>query len=45
MKAVLRRKHITLSPSKKNLKRATTSSLKVHLKPLEQKEAITPKRS
>jgi hypothetical protein len=37
MKAVLRGKLITLSASKKKLKRAYTSSLTAHLKALEQK--------
>ena len=45
MKAVLREKLIALSASKKKLKRAYTSSLRVHLKVLEQKEANSPKRS
>jgi hypothetical protein len=43
MKAVVRRKLIALSVSKKKLKRA--SSLTAHLKTPEQKEANTPKRS
>ena len=38
MKAVLRRKLIGLSASKKKLERAYTSSLKAHIKALEQKE-------
>jgi hypothetical protein len=45
MKAVLRRKLIALNASKKKLERAYTSSLTSHLKPLEQKEANSPKRS
>jgi hypothetical protein len=45
MRAVLREKLIALSASKKKLKRAYTSSLRVHLKVLEQKEANSPKRS
>jgi hypothetical protein len=45
MKAVLRRKLLVLSTSKKKLERAYTSSLTAHLKTLEQKEANTPKRS
>jgi hypothetical protein len=45
MKSVLRRKLIALSASKKKLERAYTSSLTTYLKALEQKEAITPKRS
>jgi hypothetical protein len=45
MKAVLRGKLIALSSSKKKLERAYTSSLTVHLKALEQKEANLPKRS
>jgi hypothetical protein len=45
MKAVLRGKLIALSASKKKLKRVYTSSLTVHLKTLEQKEANTSKRS
>jgi hypothetical protein len=45
MKAVVRRKLIALSASKKKLERAYTSSLTAHLKALEQKEANTPKRS
>ena len=45
MKAVLRGKRIALSACKKKLERAHTSSLTVHLKALEQKEANTPKRS
>jgi hypothetical protein len=45
MKAVLRGKLIALSASKKKLERAYTSSLTIHLKALEQKEANSPKRS
>jgi hypothetical protein len=45
MKAVVRRKRIALSASKKKLKRAYTSSLTAHLEALELKEANTPKRS
>jgi hypothetical protein len=45
MKAFLRGKLIALSASKKKLERAHTSSLKTHLKALEQKEANSPKRS
>ena len=45
MKAVLRRKIIALSVSKKKLERVYTSSLTAHLKTLEQKEAISPKRN
>ena len=45
MKAVLRGKHIALSASKKKLERAYTSSLRAHLKALEQKEANSPRRS
>jgi hypothetical protein len=45
MAAVLREKLIALSASKKKLERAYTSSLKAHLKSLEQKEANSPKRS
>jgi hypothetical protein len=41
MKAVLRRKLIALSASKKKLERAYTSSLRAHLKTLEQKDANT----
>jgi hypothetical protein len=39
MKAVLKRKLIALSASKKKLERAYTSSLTAHLKALDQKEA------
>jgi hypothetical protein len=45
MKAVLRRKLIALSASKKKLEIAYTSNLTAHLKALEQKEANTSKRS
>ena len=45
MKAVLRRKLIALSTSKKKLERAHISSLTTHLKALEQKETNSPKRS
>jgi hypothetical protein len=45
MKAVLRGKLIALNASKKKLERAYASSLTVHLKALEQKEAKSPKRS
>jgi hypothetical protein len=45
MKAVVREKLITLSASKKKLERPYTNSLTAHLKPREQKEANTPKRS
>ena len=38
-------KFISVSASKKNLERAYTSSLTVHLKALEQKEENSPKRS
>ena len=44
-KAVLRRKCIALSASKKQLVRAYTSSLTAHLEALEQKEANSPRRS
>ena len=44
MKAFLRLKLIALSASKKKLERAHTSSLKTHLKALEQREANLPKR-
>jgi hypothetical protein len=43
MKAVLRGKLIALSASKNKLERAYTSILTAHLKPLEQKEANSPK--
>jgi hypothetical protein len=45
MKAFQRGKLISLSASKKKLERAYTSSLTAHLKALEQKEAISPKKS
>ena len=45
MKAFLRGKLIALSASKKKVERAHISSLKTHLKSLEQKEANSPKRS
>jgi hypothetical protein len=45
LKAVLRRKLIALSTSKKKLERAYNSGLTSHLKALEQKEANSPKRS
>jgi hypothetical protein len=45
MKVVLRGKLIAVSAFKKKLERAYTSSLRAHLKSLEQKEANTPKRS
>jgi hypothetical protein len=45
MKAVVRGKLIALSAFKKKLKRTYTSSLTVHLKPVELKEANIPKRS
>jgi hypothetical protein len=45
MKAFLTEKLIALSASKKKLQRAHTSSLPTKLKPLEQKEANSPKRS
>ena len=45
MKAVLRGKLIALSASKKKMERGYTSSLVTHLKALEQKEAISPRRS
>ena len=45
MKSVLRGKLIALSASKKKLERAYTSSLTEHLKSLEQKKVISPKRS
>jgi hypothetical protein len=43
MKAVLRGKLINLSASKKKPERAHTSSLKAHLKVLEQKKQIHPR--
>jgi ABC-type oligopeptide transport system substrate-binding subunit len=45
MKAMLREKLIALSASEKKLERPYTTSLTVHLKAQEQKEANTPKRS
>jgi hypothetical protein len=45
MKAVLRRKLIALTASKKKLERAYTSSFTANLQALDQKEANTPKRS
>ena len=45
MKAALREKLIALSASKKKLERAYASSLTVHLKAVEQKEAKSLKRS
>jgi hypothetical protein len=45
MKAMLRRKHIYPSASKKKQERAYTSNFIAHLKALEQKEANTSKRS
>jgi hypothetical protein len=45
MKAILRRKLIALSASKKKLERAYTSSLTAHLEALELKESNSPKRS
>jgi hypothetical protein len=44
-KAILRGKFIALSTSKKKLERAYTSSLAAYLKPLENKEANSSKRS
>ena len=44
MKAVVRRKLIALSASKKKLKRAHTSSLTAHLDALELKEAMGKSR-
>jgi hypothetical protein len=44
MKAVLRGKLIVLSASQKKLERVYTTSLTAHLKALEKKEAILPKR-
>jgi hypothetical protein len=44
MKAVLRGKFIALSASKEILEKACTSSLKTHLKALEQKKENLPKR-
>jgi hypothetical protein len=45
MKAFLREKLIALSTSKKKLERAHSSSLTIHLKALEIKEANSPKKS
>jgi hypothetical protein len=45
VKAVLRRKLIALSASKKKLEKTYTSSLTAHLYVLEQKEANSAKRS
>jgi hypothetical protein len=45
MKVFLRGKLKVLSASKKKLERVHTSSLRTHLKALEQKEANSPKRS
>jgi hypothetical protein len=45
MKALLRRKLIALSASKKKLERAHISSLTTHLKALEQKKANSPNKS
>jgi hypothetical protein len=45
MKAFLTGKLIALSASKKKLQREHTSSLTIHLKALEQKEATSPKSS
>jgi exonuclease III len=45
MKAFLRGKLIALSASKNKLEKAHISSLTTHLKPLQQKEANSPKRS
>jgi hypothetical protein len=45
MKAILRVKLITLSVSKKKLKRAYTISLTAHLGTLELKQANSPERS
>jgi hypothetical protein len=45
MKSFLKGKFRALSASKKKLERAHTSSLTMHLKALEQKEANSPKRS
>jgi hypothetical protein len=44
-KAFLKAKLIALSASKKKLERAHTRSLTTHLKPLEKREANSPKRS
>jgi hypothetical protein len=45
MKAFVRGKLIALSASKKKLEKAHTSRLTTHLKVLEKKEEISPKRS
>jgi hypothetical protein len=45
MRAVLRGKFIVLSAFKKKQERVYISGLTAHLKALEQKEAIIPKRS
>ena len=45
MNAVLRRKLIALSASKKKLERAYNNSLTAHLKAVEEKEASIHKRS
>jgi hypothetical protein len=45
MKAALRGKFIAVSTFIKKLEKFHTSNLTAHLKPLEQKEANTPKRS
>jgi hypothetical protein len=45
MKEVLRGKLIALSASQKKLERTYSSSLTIHLKALEQKEANIPKKS
>jgi hypothetical protein len=45
MKAVLRRKLIAMSATKKKLESACTSSLTAHLKTVEQKEENLPKRN
>ena len=44
MKAGLRGKLIAQNASKKKLEKAYTSSLMTHLKALEEKEAISPRR-
>jgi len=44
-KSNAKRKHLALSISIKKLESSYTSSLRAHLKALEQKEANTPKRS
>jgi hypothetical protein len=45
MKAFLRGKLIAWSANEKKLERACTSTLRAHLKALEQKETNSPKRS